>query len=1446
MHRKSSRLLCGIALTTFIATLGGRAELIHQWSFSETSGTTIQDSVGSADAQIVVLGGGGGYQRDGRRLRLDGGDRSTADYVELPANIFDSLTDVSFEIWAVPHSFPSWGRVFCIGPGDGGDVNQQLLRVAFSRGDNGDQQKYGVYGIEPSVEPNQLTPVDREYHYVITWDADGAGGDGLLSVYRDGELIGTQDTGSITIQTLANLSDTTFWLGRTHFPADGTANASYNEVRVYDDVLDPDTIRNHALRGVEDTLGLLHRWSFSETSGTTLNDFVGTSPGQIVSPDGVPDHQLGGGQVTLDGGARGTADFVQFDTRRLDGLTDTTLEVWATPHAGLNWSRVIDIGDGETTTPEDSFLLSFTRGGDINAQRFEYQPAGGTADTQLPTPLDEEYHYAITWDSTAGRVNWYRDGVYVDGFDAGSTTLADVQDEVIWLGRSHWAADATANASFNEFRIYDRALDEQEIALHAEQGPDNISFPPAVAVDDEATLNLGGAVSVDVLANDTAWRLNPATLNVIAGPSDGTANVQSNGNVLYQHTGTTAGSDQFTYEVTDTISGETVSANVNITVSGDLRVAATTLNMPPEPPEVGYATVDAFPGLEFEDTLGVRHHPAIDTQLFVILRRGRVERIGDVTAAVPQSTTFLDISDRIAFDDSNLGELGLQSIALHPDFASNGYIYAYYTAPRPAGRYYNLLSRFEVERDAQNQFDPLNPVIDESTELILFQLYDNEFNHNGGDLHFGPDGYLYIGMGDEGGQRDPNNNSQTITKELYSGILRIDVDKRPGNLEPNPFANPDPGSEIPTDGFGDAYYSIPADNPFVGATSFNGVAVNPSDVREEFWAVGFRHIWRMGFDEETGELWAGDVGQGNREEVNLIEKGLNYGWKYREGTVATVGVGAPPANWTDFNPVDPTWEYLHNGQPNFNGFSVTGGRVYRGTSLPEDVQGAYIFADFVTGHIWALTRDDSSTNVVRLTGDDGIAAIGTDPSNGDILLCDYSENSVKRLVYTDVAGDDFPQLLSQTGAFADTETLTPNPGVVAYEPKLPFWSDHAIKTRWFAVPDLVGLFGFNEHGNWSLPVDAVWVKHFDLELERGNPSTKQRIETRFLVKSATDVYGVSYKWNAEQTDAILVPAAGDSWVMDILDGGSVVSQLVEIPSRSACMSCHTEVGGYALSFYTAQLNCDGPFGGGGNQLLRFNEAGYLSDGPDSVAGLPRHATADDPSVTLESRVRSYLDVNCVQCHQPGGSAPSTWDARSELRLDQTGLLLGVPDRPGSDPENLLVVPGDTTHSVLLQRIAAGNGFSRMPPIASHVLDQESIDLVTAWIQEELPGRQTYEQWQVTEFGSSNHPDAARHLDPDLDDQSNEYEFLNRTDPNVPNDPWTIALDVESDTSTVGFQRLRNRGYLIEVSDNLFDWKLWDVVGNDLWFGPDDVWQEISGPASTSERTEFFRVQIVEP
>jgi hypothetical protein len=369
----------------------------------------------------------------------------------------------------------------------------------------------------------------------------------------------------------------------------------------------------------------------------------------------------------------------------------------------------------------------------------------------------------------------------------------------------------------------------------------------------------------------------------------------------------------------------------------------------------------------------------------------------------------------------------------------------------------------------------------------------------------------------------------------------------------------------------------------------------------------------------------------------------------------------------------------------------------------------------------------------------------------------------------------------------------------------------------------------------------IWVKHFEMEMERGNPATRKRLETRVLVRNATGSYGVSYRWNDEGTEAVLAPDEGVTFDLPILVDGATTHQTWEIPARSSCMLCHTPVAGYALGFNSRQLDRPVTLNGvQGNQIDLLQLAGYLSGPAPSPATIPAFLPASHPTTTLEFRVRSYLAANCVQCHQAGGAAPSSWDARPQLTLEETGLINGVAERGGIDPLDRLIVPGAPGHSILLKRLQASGGFTRMPPVGSHVLDQESIDLITNWIANELPSRPIYEKWRSQYFAPAD-PLGDRDADPDHDGISNEGEFLAGTSPLVSNSPWQAAVT----PSSLGFLRKAHRGYLVETSSDLKDWFLWDTPGNFLHYSASDesVQLPIGPPAVPAA---YFRVRISDP
>ncbi|HVU16423.1 MAG TPA: PQQ-dependent sugar dehydrogenase [Candidatus Didemnitutus sp.] len=719
------------------------------------------------------------------------------------------------------------------------------------------------------------------------------------------------------------------------------------------------------------------------------------------------------------------------------------------------------------------------------------------------------------------------------------------------------------------------------------------------------------------------------------------------------------------------------------------RVANTTLTLPQNPATFGYTTEVAFPGLTFDQPVGIVTAPGDTDRVFIVEKTGRVQMVTGIHST-PVKQVFLDLSARVLTNS----EEGLLGLAFHPDFASNHYFYVYYslTATTSDGSGdHERVARFTALPSPATNADIL------ATEMPMITQYDEAPNHNAGDLHFGSDGYLYVAIGDEGGANDQYANSQRIDKDFFSGILRLDVDNLPGNLAPNPHPAINPGT-----------YKVPADNPFVGATSFNGLAVTAAAVRTEFWAVGLRNPWRFSFDPPTGRLFAGDVGQSAREEIDLITKGGNYGWNYREGTIAGPRSNPPPG--AQF--IDPIWDADRNTAQ-----TITGGVVYRGTRFAQ-LYGLYVFGDYQVNKIFTMAFPASGpVQVQQIATETTPVGFGIDPGNGDILVACIGTGAITRLVYnTTSTGTALPATLSATGAFSDLASLTPNPGIVDYGPNISFWSDFAQKRRWFSVPALADKITFAAEGNWTFPAGTVWVKHFDLELTRGEPSTARRVETRFLVKTAAGVYGVTYQWNDAQTEATLVPEAGADQNFTINVGGSNHTQTWHFPSRSECLQCHTPVAGQALSFNTAQLNAMHTYPGGTvNQLTALLNAGYFINTVPDPSTLRALASAGDTTQTLEYRVRSYLAANCVQCHQPGGAAQGLWDARITTPTSAAGLVRGALLDDLGDADNRVIAPGDLLHSVLLDRISV-RGAKQMPPLASNEVDATNVALVISWVR----------------------------------------------------------------------------------------------------------------------------------
>ncbi|WP_179345314.1 PQQ-dependent sugar dehydrogenase [Winogradskyella ursingii] len=342
--------------------------------------------------------------------------------------------------------------------------------------------------------------------------------------------------------------------------------------------------------------------------------------------------------------------------------------------------------------------------------------------------------------------------------------------------------------------------------------------------------------------------------------------------------------------------------------------------------------------------VNIKH--AGDDRLFVAERGGFIKIVNADGSLEP--TPFLDIDGIVS---NSGGERGLLGLAFHPNYSSNGYFFVNYINNDGD----TVISRFS--RDSSNP-----NLADDNSELIILS-YDQPFsNHNGGDMHFGPDGFLYISSGDGGDGGDPLNNAQTLNNNLLGKLLRIDVNN-------SNASNP---------------YTIPADNPFVGNT-------NASD---EIWVYGLRNPWKFSFDRTTSELWIGDVGQGENEEINLAsssEAGLNYGWRCYEGNDPFNTTGCPPSNTLTF----PIAEYNHNNDGAFK-CSITGGYRYRGLLFPN-FEGIYFFADFCSGEIGTLIFNGTSWDMEFNTFSGSWSAFGEDV-NGELYVADLGSGDIYALL----------------------------------------------------------------------------------------------------------------------------------------------------------------------------------------------------------------------------------------------------------------------------------------------------------------------------------------------------------------------------------------------------------------------------------------------------------------
>ena len=752
-------------------------------------------------------------------------------------------------------------------------------------------------------------------------------------------------------------------------------------------------------------------------------------------------------------------------------------------------------------------------------------------------------------------------------------------------------------------------------------------------------------------------------------------------------------------------------------------VIGTFLNnkMPPVAGPTGDWTVTvAFPNLTFEDAVFLTAEPGTN-RLYVCGHQGLIWFFqNDVN--VSSKTVFLDIRSRTQGYES----CGLLGMAFHPEFhqagsTNRGYVYVYYSysanplpGPNPPPvdtPTYDRLSRFTVPDGSL--------VADPNSELVLVNQYDRHIWHDGGSVFFGDDGFLYFANGDEGGVSDPNNTAQKLNGGLFSGVFRIDVNRDPAKSHPIRRQPLSGGAGSPPSST--ANYYIPNDNPFQDP---NG------GVLEEFWALGLRSPHRTTFDPVTKRIWLGDVGQDSYEEVDIIQKGGNYQWPYREGTHPGPKGMPSPLPGTDQPPL---YDYPHT-QGNA---CVIGGYVYRGSFFATELTGKYIFGDNGSGRIWAVSYDGFNPptltllcNMPAATTWTGLTSFGLDENN-ELYMCKMgATEKLYKLARTGTPPPPPPALLSQTGVFANTPALTPAPGLIPYDVNTPLWSDRAVKRRWAAVPNdgspytTNEMVGFAPTGEWTFPNGTVFIKHFDLPVDDRNAAITRRLETRLLVRDTNGaVYGVTYKWRGDNSDADLLTASlsEDITITNAIGGTRI--QTYYYPSSQDCLMCHNGNANYVLGVKTRQLNRNFTYPSTGrtdNQLRVWNHIGLLNP-PINEASIPTYSkltALDDTSTTLENRVRSYLDGNCAQCHRPNGVF-THFDARYDTPLSNQQIVNGAVINPLGLVDARIIKPASTNQSVMYYRLNTTGNF-KMPPLARNVIDVNAVSVLTDWINSLIP------------------------------------------------------------------------------------------------------------------------------
>ncbi len=648
------------------------------------------------------------------------------------------------------------------------------------------------------------------------------------------------------------------------------------------------------------------------------------------------------------------------------------------------------------------------------------------------------------------------------------------------------------------------------------------------------------------------------------------------------------------------------------------------------------------------------------TEHFIVQQRGLIITRKDLKSPFKP---WLDYRSKVS---QSANETGLLGFALHPQFPKTPKFYLNYTIQ--TSRFPETHRTKIVEmRIMQNGMPDLN------SEKSIMEFDQPYTNHNGGDMKFGPDGLLYISVGDGGSGKDPENHSQNLASPLGK-MLRVNVDK--------PFTT----SVFATNAKG---------NPsFPKTSSFSSSLAIP-----QIYAYGLRNPWRFSFDSLTKQLWTADVGQNLQEEVNILQYKGNYGWRIMEGKSCHM----PSVNCNQQGLILPVFQYKHS-----EGRSATGGFVYRGSKIPG-LYGHYIFGDYVSGKIWALNYvggQVKSHKEIYSAANLQVVSFAQD-SKGELYVIGFNGNIYSIEPAKTITNiKPMPTKLSSTGCFANMDPEKPVSNAIKINVNAPLWSDGAIKDRYVLLQGNQKA-SIGQDGTWNYPLGTTLIKNFFFNVfQKDGTSKKQIVETRFFIKKTSGFKGYSYQWNDDQTEAILLTTRATKNLKVEL-AGKTINLTYQYPSSADCITCHSTQTEGPLALTTLQtFNVNST---GKQQWTDFFNRGLLDKVPNG-----NFNSLDGYNKSQKAHASNYLHVHCGSCHNGSGGAGrgnfnfSLPNQTPEKELCDLKVNVNGQDRS-------LIDPSDPQNSWLYVRAESSDPLLRMPPISTSLNSSFHLNALADWI-----------------------------------------------------------------------------------------------------------------------------------